>query len=80
MTSLLQPMSKIIQQVTNFREVQRTSPFFNHLSAISESVPALGWVAMVSVCVCLWGGGHVCESWLETIPSLILSAQRRSVG
>ncbi|XP_008329363.1 adenylyl cyclase-associated protein 1 [Cynoglossus semilaevis] len=46
MTSLLQPMSKIIQQVTNFREVQRTSPFFNHLSAISESVPALGWVAM----------------------------------
>eukprot|EP00066_Takifugu_rubripes_P005283 XP_003969232.1 PREDICTED: adenylyl cyclase-associated protein 1 [Takifugu rubripes] len=45
-TSLLQPMSKIIQQVQSFREQNRTSALFNHLSAVSESVPGLGWVAM----------------------------------
>uniref|UniRef100_A0A8C6PF42 CAP, adenylate cyclase-associated protein 1 (yeast) n=1 Tax=Nothobranchius furzeri TaxID=105023 RepID=A0A8C6PF42_NOTFU len=46
LTTLLQPVSKAIQQVQAFREQNRTSPFFNHLSAVSESVPALGWVAM----------------------------------
>ncbi|MEQ2164224.1 hypothetical protein GOODEAATRI_004407 [Goodea atripinnis] len=43
---LVLPVSKAIQQVQAFREQNRTSPLFNHLSAISESVPALGWVAM----------------------------------
>ncbi|XP_076865100.1 adenylyl cyclase-associated protein 1 [Brachyhypopomus gauderio] len=46
LTSLLAPVSKVIQQVQSFREQNRSSPFFNHLSAVSESVPALGWVAM----------------------------------
>ncbi|XP_029976007.1 adenylyl cyclase-associated protein 1 [Salarias fasciatus] len=46
LTSLLQPVSRAIQQVQSFREQNRTSPLFNHLSAVSESVPALGWVAM----------------------------------
>ncbi|KAE8281807.1 Adenylyl cyclase-associated protein 1 [Larimichthys crocea] len=46
LTTLLQPVSKAIQQVQGFREQNRTSPLFNHLSAVSESVPALGWVAM----------------------------------
>uniref|UniRef100_A0A3P9NZU9 Adenylyl cyclase-associated protein n=1 Tax=Poecilia reticulata TaxID=8081 RepID=A0A3P9NZU9_POERE len=46
LTALLQPVSKAIQQVQAFREQNRTSPLFNHLSAVSESVPALGWVAM----------------------------------
>ncbi|XP_054462382.1 adenylyl cyclase-associated protein 1 [Anoplopoma fimbria] len=46
LTTLLQPVSKAIQQVQGFREQNRTSPQFNHLSAVSESVPALGWVAM----------------------------------
>ncbi|XP_008303166.1 adenylyl cyclase-associated protein 1 [Stegastes partitus] len=46
LTSLLQPVSKAIQQVQAFREQNRSSPHFNHLSAVSESVPALGWVAM----------------------------------
>ncbi|XP_029298384.1 adenylyl cyclase-associated protein 1 [Cottoperca gobio] len=46
LTTLMQPMSKEIQQVQAFRELNRTSPLFNHLSAVSESVPALGWVAM----------------------------------
>ena len=32
-----------------FREKNRRSPFFNHLSGISESIPAIGWVSVVSV-------------------------------
>ncbi|KAH0949496.1 hypothetical protein HN011_006229 [Eciton burchellii] len=44
--SLLAPMSMQIQQIQDFREKNRGSPFFNHLSAISESIPALGWVAV----------------------------------
>jgi adenylyl cyclase-associated protein len=31
---------------SSFREKGRRSEFFNHLSAISESIPALGWVTM----------------------------------
>ncbi|XP_078123493.1 adenylyl cyclase-associated protein 1 [Sander vitreus] len=46
LTTLLQPVSKAIQQVQTFREQNRSSPHFNHLSAVSESVPALGWIAM----------------------------------
>ncbi|XP_039877001.1 adenylyl cyclase-associated protein 1 [Simochromis diagramma] len=46
LTTLLQPVSSVIQQVQAFREQNRSSPLFNHLSAVSESVPALGWVAM----------------------------------
>nr|XP_057902255.1 adenylyl cyclase-associated protein 1 isoform X1 [Doryrhamphus excisus] len=46
LTNLLQPVCKAIQQVQAFREQNRTSPYFNHLSAVSESVPALGWVTM----------------------------------
>lgn len=32
--------------MTDFREKHRTSQFFNHLSAVSESIPALGWVTV----------------------------------
>ncbi|KAI3358772.1 hypothetical protein L3Q82_015171, partial [Scortum barcoo] len=46
LTTLLSPVSKAIQQVQAFREANRSSPLFNHLSAVSESVPALGWVAL----------------------------------
>ncbi|XP_030645158.1 adenylyl cyclase-associated protein 1 [Chanos chanos] len=46
MKSLLAPVSKVIEQVQTFREQNRSSPLFNHLSAISESVPALGWLAV----------------------------------
>lgn len=46
LTSLLAPVSKLIQDVQSFRESNRSSPLFNHLSAVSESVPALGWIAM----------------------------------
>lgn len=44
----LKPTSDIISGIQEFREKHRTSSFFNHLSAISESIPALGWVAVVS--------------------------------
>ncbi|KAL3889665.1 hypothetical protein ACJMK2_001998 [Sinanodonta woodiana] len=43
---LLAPTSDKIQAVTAFRDQRRSSPFFNHLSALSESIPALGWVAV----------------------------------
>ncbi|KAM6428224.1 adenylyl cyclase-associated protein 1 isoform 1-T5 [Liasis olivaceus] len=43
---LLKPISDQIQVVQNFREKNRGSKFFNHLSTVSESIPALGWVAM----------------------------------
>jgi len=32
----------------NFREKNRASKFFNNLSAVSEAIPALGWVSVVS--------------------------------
>ena len=56
LTALLAPVSKVIQQVQAFREQNRSSPFFNHLSAVSESVPALGWVAMVRRRQAIWEG------------------------
>lgn len=43
---LLQPTSQQISAIQEFREKHRSSPFFNHLSAISESIPALGWVTV----------------------------------
>nr|CAG4638553.1 EOG090X08PR [Cyclestheria hislopi] len=46
LSKLLQPTSEAIQSIQNFREKNRTSSFFNHLSAISESIPALGWVTV----------------------------------
>lgn len=53
---LLQPTSDQINNIQTFREKHRTSPFFNHLSAVSESIPALGWV-----CVSPTPGPHVKE-------------------
>lgn len=45
-SSLLKPISEKIQVVQSFREKNRGSKLFNHLSTVSESIPALGWVAM----------------------------------
>lgn len=44
--NLLKPTSDQISAIQGYREKHRTSPFFNHLSAISESIPALGWVCV----------------------------------
>lgn len=43
---LLEPTGKKIQAVIDFRESNRSSRFFNHLSAISEAIPALSWVTV----------------------------------
>ncbi|XP_054269726.1 adenylyl cyclase-associated protein 1-like [Macrosteles quadrilineatus] len=43
---LLQPTSAVITAIQELREKNRTSQYFNHLSAISESIPALGWVTV----------------------------------
>ncbi|XP_061677073.1 adenylyl cyclase-associated protein 2 [Syngnathoides biaculeatus] len=43
---LLKPISDHIQEIQSFRERNRGSRLFNHLSAVSESIPALGWVAV----------------------------------
>uniref|UniRef100_A0A3B5AEP9 Cyclase associated actin cytoskeleton regulatory protein 2 n=1 Tax=Stegastes partitus TaxID=144197 RepID=A0A3B5AEP9_9TELE len=43
---LLKPISDHIQEIQSFRERNRGSNLFNHLSAVSESIPALGWVAV----------------------------------
>ncbi|KRT83388.1 hypothetical protein AMK59_3877 [Oryctes borbonicus] len=44
--ALLLPTSEQITAIQEFREKNRSSQFFNHLSAISESIPALGWVTV----------------------------------
>ncbi|XP_069827505.1 adenylyl cyclase-associated protein 1 [Dendropsophus ebraccatus] len=46
LSAILAPMSNQIQAVQAFREKNRGSKLFNHLSALSESVPALAWVAV----------------------------------
>lgn len=43
---LLKPISEHIHEIQSFRERNRGSSLFNHLSAVSESIPALGWVAV----------------------------------
>lgn len=47
--NLLKPTSDSIIAIQEFREKHRTSQFFNHLSAISESIAALGWVTVVRI-------------------------------
>lgn len=44
--ALLAPTSEQICAIQQYREKNRASALFNHLSAISESIPALGWVAV----------------------------------
>ncbi|XP_049621214.1 adenylyl cyclase-associated protein 2 [Suncus etruscus] len=44
--ALLKPISEKIQEIQSFRERNRGSDMFNHLSAVSESIPALGWIAV----------------------------------
>ncbi|XP_078097955.1 adenylyl cyclase-associated protein 2 isoform X2 [Mustelus asterias] len=46
MNALLKPISDRIQEIQDFREKNRGSKLFNHLSAVSESIAALGWVAV----------------------------------
>ncbi|XP_021947960.1 adenylyl cyclase-associated protein 1 isoform X2 [Folsomia candida] len=43
---LLGPTANAITEIQKFRESRRSSPVFNHLSGISESIPALAWVTI----------------------------------
>ncbi|XP_071546629.1 adenylyl cyclase-associated protein 1 isoform X2 [Panulirus ornatus] len=43
---VLEPTGKKIQEVISYRESNRQSQYFNHLSAVSESITALSWVAV----------------------------------
>lgn len=73
-SELLKPISEQIQAVQNFREKNRGSKLFNHLSAVSESIPALGWVAMVRT---PWEGlflGLLGTSWGAAQCQRVLSA------
>lgn len=45
--NMLQPTSEEIQGLVAFRNDNRRSEWFNHLSAVSESIPALAWVTQV---------------------------------
>ncbi|XP_055331462.1 adenylyl cyclase-associated protein 2-like isoform X2 [Paramacrobiotus metropolitanus] len=44
--SLMEPIANRIQAIQDIREKNRASKLFTHLSAISESIPALGWIAV----------------------------------
>jgi len=43
---ILERTGKQIQAVVDFRESNRSSRFFNHLSSVSEAIPALSWVTI----------------------------------
>ncbi|KAG9510829.1 Adenylyl cyclase-associated protein 1 [Fragariocoptes setiger] len=44
--NLLKPLGQQIQAIQDFRQKNRTHELFNHLSAISEGAPALGWMSV----------------------------------
>ncbi|XP_068093043.1 adenylyl cyclase-associated protein 2 [Hyperolius riggenbachi] len=43
---ILKPVSERMLEIQTFREKNRGSQMFNHLSAVSESILALGWIAV----------------------------------
>jgi len=43
---ILEPTAAIISEIQNHREKNRGSEVFNHLSMVSESIAALGWVGV----------------------------------
>lgn len=45
-TNLFKPISAQVIKVQELREANRRSKFFNHLSTISEGIPAVGWIGV----------------------------------
>ncbi|PQE29175.1 adenylyl cyclase-associated protein [Rutstroemia sp. NJR-2017a BBW] len=43
---LIKPLQESISAVNDIRDANRGSPFFNHLSAVSESIGVLAWVTV----------------------------------
>lgn len=44
---LIAPLQKAMGSISELRDKNRPSPLFNHLSVVSEGIPALGWVVVV---------------------------------
>uniref|UniRef100_A0A8R1TRR8 Adenylyl cyclase-associated protein n=1 Tax=Onchocerca volvulus TaxID=6282 RepID=A0A8R1TRR8_ONCVO len=42
----LQPLVKLMEDLSTFKESKRNTPFFNHISAASEGIQALGWLTV----------------------------------
>uniref|UniRef100_A0A1I7V7Y5 Adenylyl cyclase-associated protein n=1 Tax=Loa loa TaxID=7209 RepID=A0A1I7V7Y5_LOALO len=42
----LNPLVKLMEDLSVFKESKRNTPFFNHISAASEGVQALGWLTV----------------------------------
>ncbi|VIO88131.1 Uncharacterized protein BM_BM17986 [Brugia malayi] len=42
----LGPMIKMMEDLSIFKEFKRNTPFFNHISAASEGIQALGWLTI----------------------------------
>ena len=60
---LLKPQADVISQITQFRETNRRSAQYNHLSTISESIAALSWVVTVSSGGFRGAGGRWMAGW-----------------
>ncbi|KAK7205779.1 adenylate cyclase associated N terminal-domain-containing protein [Myxozyma melibiosi] len=43
---LFKPISEQVVRVQDLREGNRRSKFFNHLSTVSEGIPAIGWIGV----------------------------------
>jgi len=43
---LLKPLQQMISAISDIREANRSSPVFNHLSTVSESIGVLAWVTV----------------------------------
>lgn len=46
LNNILKPIGQLIQKVEEFKQCHRAHNLFNHLAAISEAAPALGWLAV----------------------------------
>jgi len=46
LNALLKPLGDVMGEIQEYREKMRRSDYFNHLSALSEAIPALGWVTV----------------------------------
>jgi adenylyl cyclase-associated protein len=54
---LLKPSTDVVVKIVELRDKNRASPYFNHLSTLSEGVPAFAWVGISPT-----PGPHVDES------------------
>ncbi|KAK9455801.1 adenylate cyclase associated N terminal-domain-containing protein [Dipodascopsis uninucleata] len=43
---LFKPITEQVQKIQDIREKNRRSKFFNHLSTVSEGIPAIGWIGV----------------------------------